>query len=90
MGTTVTATAARGQLFGLIARVNDDADVVTITSKAGDAVLVSASEWAQIAETLHVASLPNAGRMLADIRAIAAGDTSQLVRAELIDADKIA
>lgn len=90
MSTTVSATTARSQLFGLIAQVNDDADVVTITSKAGDAVLVSASEWAQIAETLHVASLPNAGRMLADIRAIAAGDTSGLVQVDLVDPDRIA
>ena len=90
MSTTVTASAARQQLYGLVRQVNDDADVVTITSKGGDAVLLSADEWAQIAETLHVMSLPNASRMVEDIRAINAGDTSRIVPADLVDPEQIA
>lgn len=47
----ISASNARAQLFPLIEQVNQDQAPVTITSNAGNAVLVSESEWESILET---------------------------------------
>jgi len=49
--TTITASQARSTLFPLIEAVNQDGGIVTITSKAGNAVLMSADEYAALEET---------------------------------------
>ncbi|MFN3218721.1 MAG: type II toxin-antitoxin system Phd/YefM family antitoxin [Acidimicrobiales bacterium] len=68
---SITASEARRSLFPLIGRVNDDGDAVTITSKAGDAVLMSASEYAALEETAHLLRSPaNAARILQSLAAI--------------------
>ena len=43
--TTVTASEARKLLFPLLGQVDDDHSVVTITSKAGNAVLISEEDY---------------------------------------------
>jgi antitoxin YefM len=47
----ISASKAREKLFPLIEQVNEDQASITITSNAGNAVLVSESEWESILET---------------------------------------
>lgn len=47
----LTATEARANLFGLIEQVNEDAAPVHISSKRGDAVLISRDEYEAMEET---------------------------------------
>lgn len=57
--TSVTATAARKDIYNLIARVNEDCAPVTITnSKGKSAVLIGEDDWAAIEETLYLMSVP--------------------------------
>jgi len=66
--TTLTASQARSTLFPLIEEVNQGGGVVTITSKAGNAVLMSADEYAALEETAHLLRSPaNAERLLASL-----------------------
>lgn len=56
---SITATAARKDLYNLISRVNEDCAPVSITnSKGKGAVLIGEDEWAAIEETLYLASIP--------------------------------
>ena len=50
----ITASEARAQLFPLIEQVNTDSTPVIITSKKGNAVLVSESEWESLIETMYL------------------------------------
>ena len=51
--TVVSVSEARANLFGLIERVNEDAAPVEITSRRGDAVLISRNEFEALEETAH-------------------------------------
>ncbi|PAZ02845.1 MAG: hypothetical protein CAK89_04535 [Opitutia bacterium AMD-G3] len=56
---TVSYTEARNQLASLIESANADRDPVTITRNgAAVVVLVDASEYAAMAETIHLLSSP--------------------------------
>ena len=79
--TAIPASTARRELFPLIRLVNDDRSEVEITSKHGNAVLISANEFAAWRETRYLFSSPaNAVRLLAaatsDERVIAELDRS--------------
>ena len=53
--TSITATAARKDIYNLIARVNEDCKPIAITSSKGKgAVLVGEDDWAAIEETLYI------------------------------------
>lgn len=57
--TSISATAARGDLYNVIARVNEECKPITITnSKGKSAVLIGEDEWAAIEETLYLESIP--------------------------------
>ncbi len=56
---TITASQAREQLFPLIEQVNLDSTPVVITSKKGNAVLISESEWESILESMALLTNPN-------------------------------
>lgn len=57
--TSISATAARGDLYNVIARVNEECKPITITnSKGKSAVLIGEDEWAAIEETLYLESVP--------------------------------
>lgn len=57
--TSVTATAARSNLYNLISSVNENCAPVSITSTKGKgAVLVGEDEWAAIEETLYLNGIP--------------------------------
>lgn len=55
---TVTATKARGALYALIDETNASHEPIQITSKRGNAVLISERDWRAIQETLHLHSIP--------------------------------
>lgn len=55
---SVTATAARKDLYNLIARVNENSAPITITNNRGKgAVLIGEDDWAAIEETLYLNSI---------------------------------
>lgn len=55
---TVSATAARAELYRLIDATLVDHQPVQITGKRGNAVLVSSDDWRAIQETLHLLGIP--------------------------------
>ena len=61
----VTASEARKSLFPLIEQVNEDHAVVEITSKRGNAVLMSLEDYEALQETAYLLRVPaNARRLL--------------------------
>ncbi len=57
--TSVTATAARKDIYNLIASVNENcAPVAITTSKGKGAILIGEDEWSAIEETLYLNSIP--------------------------------
>ncbi len=71
----ITASEARSQLFPLIEQVNNDSTPVIITSKKGNAVLVSESEWEAMIETMYLLRTPANRERLTKSRAeILSGD----------------
>lgn len=66
---TISFTDARANLKALMDRVTDDRAPVMITRQRGEGVvMVAASEWAAIEETLHLLQSPdNAERLLESI-----------------------
>ena len=56
---SITATAARKDLYNLISSVNENCAPVIITNSRGKgAVLVGEDEWSAIEETLYLNSIP--------------------------------
>jgi len=71
---SITASQARKTLFPLIEQVNDDRAPVEITSKRGNAVLMSAEDFAAWQETAYLFRSPaNARRLLDALEAVEAG-----------------
>ena len=63
--TSITATAARNDIYNLIARVNEDCKPIAITSTQGKgAVLVGEDDWASIEETLFIMGVPGMAEKL--------------------------
>ncbi len=56
--TTVNATSARSNLFNLLEQVTRSHEPIQITSKRGNAVLISEDDWRSIQETLYLLSVP--------------------------------
>jgi antitoxin YefM len=62
---SITASEARRELFPLIKKVNEDHDAVEIVSRHGNAVLVSAEDYAALREGAYLLRSPaNARRLL--------------------------
>ncbi|MGP3968423.1 type II toxin-antitoxin system Phd/YefM family antitoxin [Streptomyces sp. 6N223] len=73
---SISASEARKSLFPLIERVNTDHDPVRITSKAGDAVLMSADDYDSWQETVYLLRSPaNAQRLMEAIARDRAGES---------------
>lgn len=64
--TTITASEARKSLFPLLGQVNDDHSAVTITSKAGNAVLISEEDYEAWQTTMYLLSTPSNAQRLAE------------------------
>ena len=74
---SIPASTARANLFPLIKQVNEDQEAVLITSNAGNAFLVSESEWENMLETVYLLGHPESRRNLDEAR-------SQIARGESI------
>ena len=71
----ITASEARKNLFPLIQQVNDDRQPVEITSKGGDAVLLSRADYDALTETAFLLRVPaNAQRLLESLAQARAGE----------------
>ncbi|MEL6354272.1 MAG: type II toxin-antitoxin system Phd/YefM family antitoxin [Cyanobacteria bacterium J06627_28] len=55
---SLSASEARANLFGLVEQVNADHLPRQITSRKGDAVLLSRKDWESLQETLYLQSIP--------------------------------
>jgi antitoxin YefM len=77
----ITASQARAQLFPLIEQVNEDMKPVVITSKAGNAVLISQSEYESMIETAYLLSTPANREWL--LESLAQADRGELMPLEL-------
>jgi antitoxin YefM len=71
----ITASEARKNLFPLIQQVNDDRQPIEITSKHGDAVLLSRADYDALTETAFLLRVPaNAQRLLESLAQARAGE----------------
>jgi antitoxin YefM len=62
---SITASDARKGLFPLIKKVNEDHDAIEIVSRHGNAVLISAEDYAALREGAYLLRSPaNARRLL--------------------------
>lgn len=65
---SISASEARQRLFPLLEQVNTDHEPVRITSKGGDAVLMSADDYDSWQETVYLLRSPeNARRLMAAV-----------------------
>ncbi|MFH2066729.1 MAG: type II toxin-antitoxin system Phd/YefM family antitoxin [Pseudomonadota bacterium] len=55
---TLSATEARSQLYRLIDQASSSHEPIVITSKRGNAVLLSEDDWRAIQETMYLLSIP--------------------------------
>lgn len=77
--TTLTATKARENFFDLLKKSVKGHAPIRITSRAGDAVLVSEEDYENLLETLELLSIPGMARGVAEAkRDIRAGRTKPL------------
>ncbi len=66
--TTMTASKARQELYPLLDRVNTDRDVIRITSKAGNGVLMAEDEYDALLTTRYLFSTKaNADQLTASL-----------------------
>ena len=77
--TTLTATKARQNLFDILKKSVKGHAPVKITSKSGDAVLISEEDYESLLETLELLSEPGMAKSVKEARAdIKAGRTKSL------------
>ncbi|WP_225727539.1 MULTISPECIES: type II toxin-antitoxin system Phd/YefM family antitoxin [unclassified Nocardia] len=75
----MSASAARADLYPLIEQVNDDAVAIHITSRKGNAVLISEDEYNSLRETIYLLRSPaNAARLAEGIAQAEAEDTVEV------------
>jgi antitoxin YefM len=74
----MTASEARKNLFPLIEQVNNDRQPIEITSKRGDAVLMSRADYEALEETAYLLRSPaNARRLLESLEQARSGERQQ-------------
>lgn len=79
----MTVSEARKNLFPLVQQVNEDRTVVEITSRNGDAVLMSRADFDALEETAHLLRVPaNAQHLLESLAQARSGqrDEHDLIR----------
>jgi len=57
--TTVSVTESRKHIRALIDSIMDEGGILRITSKKGNAVLISEKDWNAVKETLYLLSVPD-------------------------------
>ncbi|HET6635517.1 MAG TPA: type II toxin-antitoxin system prevent-host-death family antitoxin [Streptomyces sp.] len=83
---SITASEARKNLFPLIEKVNDDRAPIHITSRNGNAVLLSEEDFTSWQETIYLLRSPANARRLAE--SIAEAERGHVEPHELIEADE--
>ncbi len=74
----ITASEARKHLFPLIEQVNEERTPVEITSKRGDAVLISIDDYRALEETAHLLRSPaNVRRLFTSLEDARAGTVQE-------------
>ncbi|WP_106818160.1 type II toxin-antitoxin system Phd/YefM family antitoxin [Janibacter massiliensis] len=74
----ITASEARKRLFPLIEQVNEDRAPVEITSRAGDAILISKADYDALEETAHLLRVPaNAAHLVESLRQARSGERTE-------------
>jgi antitoxin YefM len=74
----ITASEARKNLFPLIEKVNDDRTPIEITSRHGDAVLLSRADYEALEETAHLLRVPaNAKRLIESLQQALSGQREE-------------
>ena len=63
---TLSATEARSKLYRLIDQTSLSHEPIVITSKRGNAVLLSEGDWRSIQETLYLLSIPGMRESIRD------------------------
>lgn len=87
---SITASEARRHLFPLIEKVNEDHAPVHITSRKGNAVLMSEEDFASWQETIYLMRSPaNARRLLESIAEVEAGRTEHHELVDLPDGEDV-
>jgi antitoxin YefM len=82
----ISASEARQRLFPLLEKVNTDHEPVRITSKAGDAVLMSADDYDSWQETVYLLRSPeNARRLMEAVARDKSNSTAPAGYAKTID-----
>ena len=81
---TYNATEARANLYKLIAQTNSTSEPVQITSKNGNAVLISESDWRAMQEMLYLGSVPG---LVESIKEAAAAPSTDFTPMEEVDWD---
>lgn len=77
--TTLTVTEARQNLFDLLKKSVKGHVPIRITSKSGDAVLISETDYESLMETLELLSMPGMAKSIRDAKEdIKAGRTKSL------------
>ena len=56
--TSITATEARKQLYGLLDDIADSHEPIQIAGRRHSAVLVAEDDWRAVQETLYLTSVP--------------------------------
>lgn len=64
--TVINYSNARKNFKGLIDKVNDDQEAVTITTKERNAVLISEDEYNQYLETIYLLNNPSNAKHLSE------------------------
>jgi antitoxin YefM len=83
----ISASEARSRLFPLIQQVNDDHVPVRISSKGGDAVLISAEDFDSWQETIYLLRSPaNARRLMEAVARDKSGDAAVVKTMEELEA----
>jgi antitoxin YefM len=83
----ISASEARSHLFPLIQQVNDDHVPVRITSKGGNAVLMSAEDFDSWQETIYLLRSPaNARRLMEAVARDKSGQTTVVKNMEELEA----
>jgi antitoxin YefM len=80
---SISASEARQRLFPLLQQVNTDHEPVRITSKGGDAVLMSADDYDSWQETVYLLRSPENARRL--MEAVARDKAAQPAHVTSID-----
>jgi len=63
---TIPVTKLRENIYKIIEQTRNNSEPIQITSKKGNAILVSEEDWNAIQETLYLLSIPNLKESIMD------------------------